>query len=120
MAPRTLSLDGRLYDYVLSHSVREPAVLKELRAETAKLPMAMMQIGPDQGQFMRLLVELTGAKRAIDSCEHPFFPENFEQVIKARAGVASGNRETGRMDNRANLYPKLFRGRFHRSFNFAG
>ncbi len=66
MAPRTLSLDGRLYDYVLSHSVREPAVLKELRAETAKLPMAMMQIGPEQGQFMGLLVELTGAKRAIE------------------------------------------------------
>jgi caffeoyl-CoA O-methyltransferase len=66
VAPRTLSLDGRLYDYVLSHSVREPAVLKELRAETAKLPMAMMQIGPEQGQFMGLLVELTGAKRAIE------------------------------------------------------
>jgi len=47
-----LGLDGRLYDYVLSHSVREPAVLKELRADTAKLPMAMMQIGPEQGQFM--------------------------------------------------------------------
>jgi caffeoyl-CoA O-methyltransferase len=59
-------LDGRLYDYVLSHSVREPAILKELRAETAKLPMAMMQIGPEQGQFMGLLVELTGAKRAIE------------------------------------------------------
>ena len=59
-------------------------------------------------------------KRAIDSREHLFFPENFEQVIKARAGVAAGNRETGRMDNRADLYPKLFRGRFHRSFNFAG
>jgi predicted O-methyltransferase YrrM len=44
-----LSLDGRLYDYVLSHSVREPAILKELRAETAKLPLAMMQIGPEQG-----------------------------------------------------------------------
>src|SRR5947209_971822 len=58
-------------------------------------------------------------KRVIDSREHFFFPEDFEQVIKARAGVASGNRETGRMDNRANLYPKLFRGRFHRSFNVA-
>ena len=66
------------------------------------------------------MTELEHGKRAIDSREHLFFPENFEQVIKARAGVASGNRETGRMDNRANLHPKLFRGRFHRSFNFAG
>ena len=58
-------------------------------------------------------------QRVIDSREHLFFPENFEQVIKARAGVAPGNGETGRMDNRADLYSKLFRGRFHRSFNFA-
>src|SRR5215469_13421534 len=66
MANRTLSLDDRLYDYVLSHSLREPALLKELRAETAKLPAAGMQIGPEQGQFMALLVELLGVKRALE------------------------------------------------------
>src|SRR5438093_12272628 len=58
-------------------------------------------------------------KRVIDSREHLFFPENFEQMIKARASVASGNRETGRMANRANLCPKFCRGRIHRSLNFA-
>ena len=66
MANRTLSLNDRLYDYVLSHSLREPALLKELRAETAKLPAAGMQIGPEQGQFMALLVELLGVKRALE------------------------------------------------------
>ena len=50
----------------MSHSVREPEVLKELRAETAKLPQAGMQIGPEQGQFMGLLVELLGVKRAVE------------------------------------------------------
>src|SRR6266404_9434454 len=64
------------------------------------------------------MTELEHGQRAIDPRERFFFPENFEQVIKARAGVASGNRETGRMDNRAQLHAKLFRGRFHRSFNF--
>jgi len=66
VANRTLSLDDRLYDYVLSHSLREPALLKELRAETAKLPGAGMQIGPEQGQFMALLVELLGVRQALE------------------------------------------------------
>jgi len=63
---RQLPLDERLYRYLVDHSVREPAVLRELREETAKLPMAMMQIGPDQGQFMALLAKLTGARRCIE------------------------------------------------------
>ena len=66
MARRTLDLDDRLYDYLLAHGVRESALLKELRAETAKLSGAGMQIGPDQGAFMAMLVELTGAKNALE------------------------------------------------------
>jgi predicted O-methyltransferase YrrM len=66
MANRTLDLTDRLYDYVLRVSVREPAILAELRAETAQLPGAGMQIGPEQGQFMALLVELIGARRTIE------------------------------------------------------
>ena len=66
MSSRTLSLDGRLYDYLLAVSVREPRVLAELREETARLPGAGMQISPEQGQFMRLLVELLGAHRTLE------------------------------------------------------
>ena len=66
MSSRTLSLDDRLYDYLLAVSVREPQVLQELREETAKLPGAGMQISPEQGQLMRLLVELIGARRSIE------------------------------------------------------
>lgn len=66
MSNRTLSLDDRLYDYLLTVSVREPRVLQELREETAKLPNAGMQISPEQGQLLRLLVELIGARRTLE------------------------------------------------------
>lgn len=66
MSNRTIQVDDRLYDYLLAHSSREDDLLRRLRAETAKMPMARMQIGPEQGQFMALLTELTGAKRAIE------------------------------------------------------
>jgi predicted O-methyltransferase YrrM len=66
LARRTVAVDDRLYDYILAHSVHEAPLLSELRAETAKLPLAGMQISPEQGQFMALLVELIGAKRTIE------------------------------------------------------
>ncbi len=66
MSVRSITIDDRLYDYLLANSLREPAVLAELRAETAALPDGMMQISPEQGQFMRLLVRLTGAKRCVE------------------------------------------------------
>jgi caffeoyl-CoA O-methyltransferase len=63
---RQLTLDERLYRYLLEHSLREPPLLRRLREETAKQPHAMMQIGPDQGQFMALLVKLMGARRCLE------------------------------------------------------
>jgi predicted O-methyltransferase YrrM len=66
MSSRTLQMTDRLYDYLLAASLREPRLLAELRAETAKLPMAGMQISPEQGQFMALLVETIGARRTVE------------------------------------------------------
>lgn len=66
MSNKTLGLDDRLYDYLLSNSLREPAVLKDLRQETASHPMSQMQISPEQGQFMALLVQLMGAKKTLE------------------------------------------------------
>lgn len=66
MKKGVLGLDDRLYDYLLSVSLREPEILRRLREETAALPDAVMQIAPEQGQFMRLLVELIGARQAIE------------------------------------------------------
>ena len=51
---------------MLSISLREPDVLRELRDETAQDENANMQISPEQGQFMGLLVKLLGAKQTID------------------------------------------------------
>ncbi len=66
MSSRTLELTDRLYEYLLETSLREPPLLAELRAETAKLPMSVMQISPEQGQFMAFLVEAIGARRTIE------------------------------------------------------
>lgn len=66
MSARTLTIDEKLYDYLLAVSVREPRVLADLREETARLPEAGMQISPEQGQLMRLLVELLGARRCLE------------------------------------------------------
>jgi predicted O-methyltransferase YrrM len=66
MANKTLSLSSALYTYLVEHSVREPEILQRLRAETAKDSMSMMQIGPEQGQLMQLLVRLTGAKNCLE------------------------------------------------------
>ncbi|BAZ68838.1 MAG: class I SAM-dependent methyltransferase [Pelatocladus maniniholoensis HA4357-MV3] len=63
---KTLGLDKSLYDYLLSVSLREPEVLTQLRQETAQQPMATMQIAPEQGQFLALLVKLIGAKKTLD------------------------------------------------------
>jgi predicted O-methyltransferase YrrM len=66
MSNQTLNLDDRLHRYLLDHSVHETAVQVALRAETAHLPMAKMQIAPEQGQFMALLVQLLGVTKALE------------------------------------------------------
>jgi len=66
MANKTFSLTDAVYRYLLSASLREPEILRKLREETAKDPMARMQIAPEQGQFMALLVQLMGAKKCIE------------------------------------------------------
>lgn len=61
-----MSLDDRTYEYLLSVSVDESDLLRELRAETAGDKFSVMQISPEQGQFMALLVKMTGAKRVLE------------------------------------------------------
>jgi caffeoyl-CoA O-methyltransferase len=66
LSNRTLNLSDALYTYLLDNSLRETDLMRRLREETASLPGAGMQIGPEQGQFMALLVELMGAKRCLE------------------------------------------------------
>lgn len=66
MSNRTLAVTDRIHEYLLATTVREPSVLAELREETRRMPMARMQIAPEQGQLMGLLVELIAARRTIE------------------------------------------------------
>ena len=66
MATRTLNLSEDLHTYLLEVGIREPDVLRALRMETAELPAAIMQISPEQGQFMALLVRLIDARRTLE------------------------------------------------------
>jgi predicted O-methyltransferase YrrM len=63
---RTTPLSEALYAYLLDVSLREDDVLRRLREETAGMENANMQIGPDQGQLMALLVDLVGAKNVLE------------------------------------------------------
>ncbi|HEY9877883.1 MAG TPA: class I SAM-dependent methyltransferase [Leptolyngbyaceae cyanobacterium] len=66
MSNQTIGLSDGLYTYLLQHSLREPEILAQLRQETAQHPMAQMQIAPEQGQFMALLVQLMGAQKTLE------------------------------------------------------
>ena len=66
MSSRTLNLDDALYRYLLEHSLREHPAQIALREATRRQPHAGMQISPEQGQFMALLVRLLGARRTIE------------------------------------------------------
>lgn len=66
MSRRTIPLTDSLHEYLLSVSLREPPLLRALREETASDPSANMQIAPEQGQFMGLLVQLMGARRCLE------------------------------------------------------
>ena len=66
MTLRTIQIDDHLFEYLLAQSLREVPAQAALREVTRTHPHAGMQISPDQGQFMALLVRLMGARRTIE------------------------------------------------------
>ena len=66
MSKKYLPLNDHLYEYLQAVSLREPDVLRRLRDETSALPMAQMQISPEQGQFLALLVGLMNASKTLE------------------------------------------------------
>lgn len=66
MTNRSITLTDSLYEYLLAVSSREPDLLLKLREETAELPGRSMQIAPERGQFMGLLVRLMGARLCLE------------------------------------------------------
>lgn len=63
---RPTPMTDRLYEYVLSVSLREPEAFRALREETSKLSEAEWQIAPEQGPFLAMLVQLMGARECLE------------------------------------------------------
>lgn len=66
MSRKNAGLADELYDYMVRTTVRDDDILRRLREETLQTGWGMMQIAPDQGQFMALLTRLAGARRALE------------------------------------------------------
>lgn len=66
MSRTTTTLPDSIYQYLCSVSLREPEVLAELRELTRTLPRASMQLSPDEGQFIGLLVKMIGARKCLE------------------------------------------------------
>ena len=66
MSNRTIAITESIYQYLCDHSLREDPILKDLRGHTYDMEERAMQIAPEQGQFMQMLVKLIGAKNTIE------------------------------------------------------
>ncbi|MCP4301063.1 MAG: methyltransferase domain-containing protein [Gammaproteobacteria bacterium] len=66
MDKQFINVDKNLYEYVLAVSLKESEPLRRLRDETAEDPMAVLQITPDQGQLLALLVRAVAARRVLE------------------------------------------------------
>jgi caffeoyl-CoA O-methyltransferase len=64
--PKSFFLTPEIHQYVVAHGTPPDAVQQALIAETAELPMAMMQISPEQGAFMTLFTRAIGARDAVE------------------------------------------------------
>ena len=66
MSNTTIQIDDKIYKYLLSVSLKEHKALKKLREVTLSMPGSRMQIAPDQGQFMGMIVKMIGAKKLLE------------------------------------------------------
>jgi predicted O-methyltransferase YrrM len=62
----SIGLSQELHAYLVKVGVREPDVLRRLRERTAAIPEHGMQIAPEQGAFMALLVKVMGARQCLE------------------------------------------------------
>jgi predicted O-methyltransferase YrrM len=66
MSRDTINLTEALIAYIRKVGIDEDADLAALREETARHPHANMQIAPEQGAFMALLVRMLGARKSLE------------------------------------------------------
>jgi len=76
--------------YIRRVSLREPDLLRRLREETAARSDARMQVAPEQGQFLGMLVHLMDARRAIEVGVYIF--SGYSWFRELPAGVAGAYR----------------------------
>jgi caffeoyl-CoA O-methyltransferase len=89
MARRFIEPTDELVDYLARWGARTDAVLDRVRAETAERPDAEMQISPDQGALMELLVRLIGTTNALEIGTYT----GYSAICIAR-GLADGGKLT--------------------------
>jgi predicted O-methyltransferase YrrM len=61
-----IKMTPALYAYLIDMSLHEPDVLRRLREETSRMPLANMLIPPEQGQLMNLLIQAIGARKTLE------------------------------------------------------
>ncbi len=66
MGSKTQFVDSKVLQYINAHSVRDSVLLAELRAKTSKLSNAVMQVPPEEGQFLAVMVQAVGARRCLE------------------------------------------------------
>ena len=99
MSNRTINLDDTLYDYLLTHSLREHPEQAALREATRTHPRAGMQISPEQGQFMALLVNCSAPVVHRDRRVH--------RLQRAERGAgAAGGRQNSRLRHQRRIHPR--------------
>ena len=65
--PKGIGLDAELHAYLVTHGSEPDAITRDLIAQTQRLGgVSMMQIAPEQAAFMAMLVQISGATRALD------------------------------------------------------
>src|SRR6516164_4311428 len=63
---RPTRMTDDLYEYALAVGLREPELFRALRAETGRLSEGRMQIAPEQGPLLAMLVRILGAKNCLE------------------------------------------------------
>ena len=66
MSSSSIGLSNKLRKYMLNVSFRDDEILRQLRKETLKLKEGQMQISPEQGAFLSILIKLLNAKKTLD------------------------------------------------------
>ncbi|NEQ68496.1 MAG: SAM-dependent methyltransferase [Symploca sp. SIO2D2] len=66
MGKAAVDSNEKLYEYLVSVSLRDSDLKRRLREQTAEMPQGGMQITPEQGQFMALLAQVMGAKKCLE------------------------------------------------------